>query len=192
MSDYTPPVSASSMILTPDDVRPPAPPPQQAFAEPKGGPPPLLGKVPTSAKQLTFQPTVMPTRFTGPVLSGGKDEVVVGSAMLQLPLWIDWTMGNFSLPIQFQRGSMLLWIVQMAYAPFNGSQSTSVALGTNQNGAQIAAADGFDVYHNIKIRQCTGTLPFAIDPNPFQCWITVNNYGATAGSGVVLIGYARI
>jgi hypothetical protein len=205
----TPPVSASSAVMLPDDqlvptgVPPAKTPALRTAAAPLmpwlpavdwrlGGPPPLLGKAPTAARQLTFKPSVPVTRFTGPVLSGSKDEVAVGSAMLQLPLWVDWTMGSFSLPIQFQPGTMLIWVVQMAYSPWNGSQSASIALGTNQNGNQIIVPDGFEDIHLVKIRQVTGTLPFAIDPNPFQAWITLNSYGATAGSGVVLIGYARI
>jgi len=154
--------------------------------------PPLLGRAPASIRDMILAPQNPATRFTGPILSGEKGHVAIGSAMLQLPLWVDYTMGNFSLPIQFEPASMLIWIVQMAYADFNGSQSTSVALGTNQDGVQIAVPDGFLPMHQIGIRQCTGTLPFAIDPNPFECWVTVNNYGATAGSGVVLIGYARV
>lgn len=161
------------------------------------GAPPVLGKAPTTAKQIVLAPLDVVTRFSAPILSGEKGGVVIGSAVLQLPLMVDSTMGDFTLPIQFQPGSIVLWMVKMTYRAFNGTDTgsprqTAVSLGSSPGGGEIIPQNGFDVLHTLTTQTAAQTLPFAIDPNPFMGYITVKQFGATQGQGVVLIGYARI
>lgn len=174
MSAQAPP--APSMIIQPPQV-------QATY----------LGKTPTSINQILLSGGAKATHFTGPVVSGNSAHEVLGSALLAMAISVDYTMGNFSLPIQFPTDSLLLYFVTMPYAAFaGGTGDTQVQLGTASGRNDIATANGFGALHTITINPVQGTLPFSVDPNPFQCWITVNNEGNTAGKGVVLLTYARL
>jgi hypothetical protein len=160
--------------------------------------PPLLGRPATSIRQIVLAPQNPASRFTGPVLSGEKDGVVVGSAILQIPMLVDATMGSFTLPMQFEAVSLILWMVTMTYAPFNGNDSgtprqPSVSFGSSPGGGEIFPQDGLEgTLHVLSYREAVGTLPYAVDPNPFLGYLTVNQYGATQGQGLIMIGYARV
>lgn len=155
--------------------------------------PPLLGYTPTSINQIILSAGQRATRFPGPLVCGRQsDPYVPGAALLSLPLLVDYTMGSFSLPMQFPRESVLLWAVNMVYASFaGGTQDTSFQLGTGSGRNDILAADGFGAIHTTGIVPVTGTLPFEIDPNPFQAWLTVTGYGNTAGSALLILLFMR-
>src|SRR5215471_9555467 len=157
------------------------------------GNPPLLGHKPVTVREMTVGFLQPVTRFTAPMLSGSKGADVIGTSILQLPLYVDWTMGDFTMPIQFEAASLVLWMAKLAYADFNGvdvstPRKTSVSLGSSSGGGEIIAQDGFDVPHLMHYQTATGTLPYAVDPNPYKGYLTVTQYGATAGQGIVLIG----
>jgi hypothetical protein len=161
---------------------------------PQAANPPLLGKTPTQIKQILLNAGSPAAHISGPIISGRPGAVAIpGLALLSVPILVDYTMGNFSLPIQFPEESILLWAASMVYNSFTGGVSgdTTFQLGTANGRNDILAADGMGPIHTTAIHPVTGTLPFAVDPNPFQCWITVNNEGNTAGSGVVILIFMR-
>jgi hypothetical protein len=154
-------------------------------------PPPLLGHAPINISQLLISLGDKAAHFQGPVASGRPGEIQ-GSALLNLFLHVDYTMGSFSLPIQFPTDAMLLWACTLVYAPFTGgSADTTFQLGTGSGRNDILTADGMGPIHTTSIKPVTGTLPFSIDPNPGQCWITVTGNSNTAGNGGVILIYLR-
>jgi hypothetical protein len=195
----------------PDPVPPPAAPPAppaagaQRPAAPglKGpgvalfGAPPLLGKTPTTVQQLLANFGGKATHFTGPVVSGGTPgaATVAGSALCALMLRVDYTMGNFTLPILFPADSILLWCTQQAYTAFTGGTlDTTFALGRTSGGAEILAATNMGALHAAAIEPVISSLPLSSDAptfTPFQAYLTVAQSGNTAGQGVIVIIFAR-
>lgn len=158
-------------------------------------PPPPFGKTPTDISQIIYAAGAQATRTAAPIVSApiGMGQVP-GLALLALPIYIDYSMGNFSLPMQFPPQCMLLWAATLVYASFTGSAGptdTTFQLGTASGRNDILAADGMGPIHTTAIHPVEGTLPFAADPNPGQCWLTVNNQGNTSGSGVITLIYFR-
>jgi len=102
-------------------------------------------------------------------------------------------MGDFSIPIQFPPASILLWACTIVYNGFSGGSSgdTTFQLGTGAGRNDILAADGFGAIHTTQVHPVTGTLPFAVDPNPFQAWLTVTQGGNNAGNAGLLLLFAR-
>ena len=176
---------------------PPAPPP--AAPQAAAFPPPALGKTPTSIGQLAPKPPIgaKATHFSAPISSGPTpgSAAVAGAAVLTLTLTLDYSMGNFSLPIQFPVDSLLLWaaLVESATA-FTAPPSVSV--GMTNGAADIVAATPLAGAGKTAWVAATGQLPLegAVSPQvPFQGWINVTANGAnTAGFGYVVLGYARI
>jgi hypothetical protein len=158
---------------------------------------PPFGKTPTAINQIVANaPGIITTQFTGPVVSGQINMgTVPGLALLALPILVDYSMGDFSLPIQFPPQSMLLWAATMVYNSFTGSSGptdTTFELGTAAGRNDILTADGMGPIHTTAIHPIQGTLPFAIDPNPFQAWLSVAQSGNTAGSGLIVLIFARL
>ena len=200
---YIPPGDAPSLGVSAGSDLPtmlePMPAPTGVPPGAKGGVPgplfvaPILGSTPTSIQQILLAPfgSNRPSRVTGPMMSGPKGGLAVGSALLALPLWVDYSMGSFNLPIQFPPGSILLWIQMTTYAAWGGgAQNTAVSLGTASGRTDIFGPDGFPAQHVMELLPMTGTLPFATDPNPWQCWVGVNGYSNTSGAGFLSLLYA--
>jgi len=179
-----------------DTTQLPATPGTPPAPMPQAGPPPpkYLGKTPTSIAQIIPSLGEKGTHFKGPLLSGGVPgaNLALGSALLSIGLQVDYTMGSFSLPLQFPADCFLLWKTTLVYNAFTGgSADTTVTLGTGSGRNDILAADGMGPLHAVSIKPVTGPLPFTIDPNPGQLWVTVTSNGNTAGLGVVVLIYAR-
>jgi len=162
---------------------------------PAGIVPPLLGKTPTSLNQIL--PSLLGAKGThhvGPVISGGTpgSGVAQGSALCALPLQIDYTMGAFSLPIQFPPDCQLLWAISLVYTAFAGTGDLSYQLGIAPNGATVLAAQVMGAIHTSALHPVTGTIPYGNDPNPGLIYFTAVPNGNTAGLGIVTLIYSRL
>jgi hypothetical protein len=150
--------------------------------------PPLLGSTPTGINQIIASlGTNKGTHFTGPVCSGGPPgKNIIGSALDALFLHVDYTMKNFSLPVQFPVDSILLWAAPVAYTAFVPAATATLALGSTLNGVDILAATPIGT-GPVAV---TGQLPVG-GTTPFQAYVTVGaNTLTTAGSIVVALIYA--
>ena len=154
---------------------------------------PVFGSVPTNTNQILASFGAKGTHFTGPLLTGGPPgRAISGSALSTVFLRVDYSMGNFSLPIQFPTDALLLWMVTFVYTAFaGGAGDTTVALGTAASGTQILAAKNMGALRATTISPVTGMLPYSTDTNLFQAFITVTNGTNTSGSGVVALVYAN-
>lgn len=165
-----------------------------------GSLPPTLGKTPTSINQLlpTNPYGTKATHFTGPVVSGptpGNPLGVEGVAQLNFACQIDYTMGNFTLPIQFPTNSFLLSVTTVEYQVFSPNVTApSISLGSTSGAADILAATVIPA--GTVTTPIAGQLPLwtAVSPQvPFQAFLSVaGNTGNTAGGLFLLITYARL
>jgi hypothetical protein len=183
-----------------------APPPIQARstyppgAPSLGWPPKTFGKTPVNAAQIMTPGAQPTTHFSGPVVSGPAPGIgAMGAAQLTLCLQLDYSMGNFSVPVSFPNGSFLQSLNAATYAAGLPSSPLTliVTLGTQTGLADIAAAltlpaTGAVVAPVLPAAQ----LPLwdAVSPLvPFQMWLNVaGNTGATAGGAVIMVNYLRI
>lgn len=157
--------------------------------------PPPLGKVPTSIKQLVPSNGLKATHFLGPVVSGPPpgSAGMGGAALDVLALQLDYSMGNFSLPIQFPPGAVLLWFAASQYQAFTAEPD--VALGRTAGAGDIMAATPLPAAPDNQIYQpiLAGALPFPWETNPGQAFLNVTlNTGNTAGGAILLFGFALI
>src|SRR5579864_7905958 len=85
-----------------------------------GSLPPLLGKAPTSVAQMQRNlPGSKGAHFTGPVVSGpASGGQVSGAGACALMLSLDYTMGNFSIPVAFPPGSFIYSWLSVCFTPF--------------------------------------------------------------------------
>ena len=193
-----PPPMDAAPVPPAGEAQPPAAPPAPGWKSPaQFAAPPLLGKAPTTIQQLLAPLGAKATRFSGPVVSGGVpgSATVAGSALCALILRVDYTMGNFTLPILFPADSILLWCTQQAYTAFTGGTlDTTFALGRTSGGAEILAATNMGALHAAAIEPVISSLPLSSDAptfTPFQAYLTVAQSGNTAGQGVIVIIFAR-
>jgi hypothetical protein len=153
---------------------------------------PPFGKTPTNISQIIYSAGAQASRTTAPFVSGpiGTGQVP-GLALLCLPIYLDYSMGNFNLSMQFPPQCMLLWAATLVYNAFNGGVDTTFQLGTGSGRNDILVATSMGAIHTTAIHPVTGTLPYPIDPNPGQLWLGVNNSSATAGTGLINLIYMR-
>jgi hypothetical protein len=117
--------------------------------------------------------------------------------MLALPVIIDYSMGNFSLTIQFPANSFLYGVSIEGLIAFTAATPPTVQLGRTAGGAQILAATPLSiVLRSVTNVPVIGSLPFPGDTGvlaPWQASLTVaGNAGtSTAGSNLVAIIYGR-
>jgi len=172
------------------------------------GVPPLLGKAPTSLANIIANLGDKGTHHFGPVITGGGPSFtaaatppvtqvtkVAGSALAAFFIQIDYTMGDFTLPLLFPTDSILLWAIPQVYTPFTGSATdTKFQLGRTSGGAEILAATVMGVAHALTISPMLSTLPTYSDApgmTPFQAYLHVAQSGNTAGQGIVAFIFAR-
>lgn len=154
-----------------------------------------LRRTPTGVGQIMFPDGVLATHFQGPLVSGPTPGVqgAAGSATLTLTLQIDWSQGDYSIPIQFPGGCFLQSLSAITYETGLGA---SVQLGTQQGGSDIGTVT-LPAKGAVSPPQTPGAqLPVWDDQCPFcpfQAWLTVSgNTGATQGGAIVLITYVRL
>lgn len=163
--------------------------------------PPPLGKTPTSIKQMmpnSSSTTTRATHFTGPVVCGPPpgSTAVGGAAICTLALQLDYSMGNFSLPVQFPPGALLLWAISIEYAAFTAAPS--ISLGRTSGAADILAADALGLTADAtQIVPVTGALPFPWETvtggAPGQAFLNVTgNTANTAGGAFLLFAYVMM
>lgn len=169
-----------------------------AIPVPLAGIPPSLGTVPTSINQIIWAPARIPTTFTSSVHSGDRAQgEAVGTGMIALPVIIDFSMGNFSLTIQFPRNTFLYGVSITGLIAFTAATAPTVQLGRTAGGAQILAATPLSlVAHSVTNVPVIASLPFPGDAGVLPAWqasLTVaGNAGtSTAGSNLVVIIYGR-
>jgi hypothetical protein len=210
------PAQAQHPALTPDQQRmmmEAAPgsflSPEQFFQSPTF-PPPGLGKVPASVSGL--QPPLpigsKATYFSGPLMSGSIPQKatagypnasfapVGGAALLTMALAVDYSMGNFTVPVQFPPDSVITGVAEVIAVPFTGTPP-KFQLGTTSGAADIVAATAFPATAGpTTFAAAAGQLPLwgSTTPKvPFQASFTVTlNTGSTAGLALVLIQFARV
>lgn len=162
-----------------------------------GPAPKPLGGAPTSVNQIEFPGSVLGTHFAGPLISGPAPgaNYASGSAFLALTLQIDWSMGNFNIPVQFPSGSFIQSVTAVTYEAGLGA-AVSVSLGTQSGATDIVSftlpAKGTvlpPVEPTVQLPLWDGVCPFC----PFQAWLSVgSNTGHTAGGAIVIIQYVRV
>lgn len=160
-----------------------------------GYPPKLLRRTPQGADEIMFPGSLQGTLFQGPVLSGPAPGIdgAVGAARLTLSLQIDWTMGNFQIPVPFPGASFLLAVnavtVQDGLAAF-------ITLGTEQGQGDICTVAPPPKDSTAPMVQPMVQLPLwdaVLPQEPFVAWLNVSaNTGATAGIAIVLVDYVRV
>lgn len=155
-----------------------------------------LGFTPTSVNQIMFPGSLPGTLFSEPVLSGPTPGVggAVGAARLTMALLVDYTMGNFNLPITFPGGSFLLAINSVTFQA--GLTTATIQLGQLSGAGDIVVVAPPAKGATAPPQQPGVQLPLwdAVSPyQPFTCWLGVGaNTGETAGGVIVLVDYARI
>jgi hypothetical protein len=156
--------------------------------------PPVLGKTPTAINQIFVTGGYKATHFRGGVVSGGfTPGETPGVDLASIALYVDYSMGNFTLPLQLPKDSILLWRVLMPYVAFaGGSGDTQVELGVAANGVGISPATNMGALNSITITPVVAPVPQANATNPFQIYITVTGNGNTSGSGLVVLVFARL
>jgi hypothetical protein len=174
----------------------------RTFPPPSSIPPtlPPLGHVPTHIGELYANVGTKASAFSGPVVSGRPnanhlDDSVWGSAILALPLRIDYSMGNFTLPIQFPRDAILLGTIQLGVTAFTTAPTLSLdadPLATTTLVPIGAAPAAGEQESNLAV---TTALPgaAAVAPEvPFQAFLAVSGNTGTAGASILLILFARV
>ena len=170
-----------------------------ATPAPTAGIPPSFGSTPTSINQIIWAPARVPTTFTASVHSGDYSQgQAIGTGMLALPVIIDYTMGNFSLTIQFPPNTFLYGVSITGLVAFTAVTAPTVQLGRTAGGAQILAATPLSAAaRSVTDAPVIGSLPFPGDTAVLPAWqasLTVAGNGAgvsTAGSILVAIIYGR-
>lgn len=160
--------------------------------------PPLLGKAPTSVAQLQRNlPGAKGAHFNGPVVSGpapGASQVA-GAAPCALALLVDYTMGNFSIPIAFPAGSFVYSWLSVCFTAF-ATGPVVFTMGSTSGASDIFAAGSFGSAGGEVDQNITGSLPLwnAVAPAvPFQGWLNVTgNTGGPAGQGLIVLFYVRL
>lgn len=179
----------ASLILQPDA------PVVMPFA---GSLPPFLGKTPTSVTQLQRNlPGTKGAHFNGPVVSGpgpGKSEVA-GVGTCALTLLLDYTMGNFSIPIVFPSGSFIYSWLSVCFAPF-ATGPVAFTMGSTTGATDIFSNGSFGAANGELDQNITGSLPLwnVVSPQvPFQGWLNVTgNTGGPGGQGLIVLFYVRL
>ena len=163
-----------------------------------GSLPPFLGQAPTSVAQLQRNiPGAKGSHFTGPVVSGpapGKPEVS-GVGACALTLLVDYTMGNFSIPVAFPAGSFIYSWLSVCFAPF-AVGPVAFTMGSTSGATDIFSNGSFGAAHGELDQNITGSLPLwdAVLPAvPFQGWLNVTgNTGGPAGQGLIVLFFIRL
>lgn len=186
------PLAATAFALPPILLRNTYPPGQPEI----GAPPTPLGHVPQGIDEIMFPGTQQGTLFQGPVVSGPAPGIngACGAARLTLSLQVDFTMGNFQLPIQFPGGSFITALNAITLQA--GLATTFIMIGTEAGQGDIAtvplpALGAFepDIEPSVQLPLWNAAAPQA----PFTAWVSVSaNTGQTAGCAIVLIDYVRI
>jgi hypothetical protein len=172
-----------------------------------GSLPPLLGKAPTSVAQMQRNiPGTKGSHFTGPVVSGpspgapypftaGQNPQVSGTGACALALLLDYTMGNFSIPIAFPQGSFIYSWLSVCFAPF-ATGPVAFTMGTTSGATDIVSGGSFGAALGELDQNITGSLPLwnATSPQvPFQGWLNVTgNTGGPAGQGLIVLFFIRL
>ena len=179
---------AASLIVTPEA------PTVTPFV---GSLPPLLGKAPTSVAQMQRNlPGTKASHFSGPVASGppsGKE--VSGAAACALTLLLDYTMGNFSIPVVFPTSSFVYSWLSVCFTPF-ATGPVAFTMGSISGATDIFSNGSFGAANGELDQNITGSLPLwnAVSPQvPFQGWLNVTgNTGGPAGQGLIVLFYVRL
>lgn len=163
---------------------------------PLGYAPKPLRRSPQSAADIMFPGSLQGTLFQGPIISGPTPGVngAVAATRLTLSLQIDWSMGNFNVPILFPGGSFLLSITSVSYETY--ATAPVILLGTQSGQGDIQAVTVTPINVGPTPQPVMVQLPLwnaAAPLVPFTAWLGVSgNTGATAGGVIVLIDYVRV
>jgi hypothetical protein len=198
------PQNGSHQAEEPSLIVTPAAPVVTPFA---GSLPPLLGVAPTSVAQMQkYLPGAKGSHFTGPVVSGpppgapypltaGQNPQVSGTGACALTLLLDYTMGNFSIPIAFPQGSFIYSWLSVTFVAF-ATGPVAFTMGTTSGATDIISGGSFGAALGELDQNITGSLPLwnAVSPQvPFQGWLNVTgNTGGPAGQGLIVLFFIRL
>ena len=178
-----------------------------------GFPPPPAGSTAQSAFNLQAPLPIgeKATHFSGPIVSGGIPQVpawtaphggpmltdpIGGSAILTAGLWVDYSQGNFTIPVQFPPDSLIVSIGTTTAVAFTAAPTFQ--LGTTSGGSQIGTGTMPAPGGPLTFLDASGQLPLWGAQNatpplvPFQAYLTVAGNTGTAGLGVILVKFIRI
>lgn len=179
-----------------------------------GFPPPPAGSTAESAFQLQAPLPIgeKATHFSGPIVSGGIPAVsgwttphggpmltdpIGGSANLTAGFWVDYSQGDFTIPIQFPPDSLIGAIGAATAVAF--ASAPTFQIGRTSGGSEIGGGSMPAPGGPLTFIDATGQLPLwgAQDATPplvpFQAFLTVaGNTGGAAGLGVILVQFIRI
>lgn len=179
----------------PPSGKPPSEELEKLLPEYRVAPPPPLGKPPSNISSLFVNmPGTKGTHFTGPVVSGptpGRLDGIRGAAQLNAAFRVDYSMGNFSLPVQFPLGSFVFSGYAITYQTFTAAPS--VSLGTQTGLANVLGALALPAQGASVTGQVLAPLPiWEVNPPlfPFRGWLNVTGNTGTAGGGIVIVTYA--
>ena len=146
------------------------------------------------------------SHFGGPVMSGppvgapypltaGQNPQVSGVAPCALTLLLDYSMGNFSIPIAFPPASFIYSWLSVTFAAF-AVGPVAFTMGSTSGATDIFSNGSFGAANGELDQNITGSLPLwtAVSPAvPFQGWLNVTgNTGGPAGQGLIVLFYVRL
>ncbi len=146
------------------------------------------------------------SHFGGPVMSGppvgapypltaGQNPQVSGVAPCALTLLLDYSMGNFSIPIAFPPASFIYSWLSVTFAAF-AVGPVAFTMGSTSGATDIFSNGSFGAANGELDQNITGSLPLwtAVSPAvPFQGWLNVTgNTGGPAGQGLIVLFYVRM
>lgn len=154
-----------------------------------------LRRTPQGIAEIMSPGSIIGTHFQGPVVSGPAPGIngAAGAAQLSVSLQVDWSMGNFQLPITFPGGSFLQSVDAVTY---EDGINAAITLGTESGQSDIAEIALPAKGAVAPPVQPEAQLPLwdAVQPQePFTCWLNVSaNTGSTTGGAIILLNYVRI
>lgn len=163
---------------------------------PLGVKPKPLRRTPQSADDIMFPGSLQGTLFQGPLVSGPTPGVdgAAAATRLTLSLQVDWSMGNFNVPILFPGGSFLLAVNCVTYETY--ATAPVILIGTQSGQGDIQSVTVTPINVGPTPQPVMVQLPLwnAVAPQaPFTAWFGVSgNTGATAGGLIVLVDFVRI
>lgn len=192
-----------------------------AFVQPGGtswqapGYPPSPGwETPSGIEQLAVPLPIgeKATHFSGPIVSGGIPQnplwrvpgstpsegplPVAGTAVLTTTLTVDFSMGDFTIPVQFPEGSVLSMYGTTTLIGFDAAGPVAWSL-KNAAGASLLNGSFLSAPNHAGPFAAGNMLPLwdAAPPEiPFQAQLNVNGNtpAGTQGLGLIMIQYIRI
>jgi hypothetical protein len=117
-----------------------------------------------------------------------------GTPILTTYLTLDYSQGNFTVPVQFPEDSLVIGIASATAVAFTASPTFQ--LGRTPGASNVASGGMPAPGAPLSFLAASGQLPLwgaAAPEAPFMAYLTVaGNAGGTAGLGFILVQFLRI